>query len=104
MTDWLNALDAATWLRAIAYVAICMMCLFVSMQWQRGLRALALAGLLYCLVRILTTVLNALRVTEARVLVDVLTVFAVWLVAIALAMTIYYWLRLEPHHNDRLGT
>ena len=71
-------------------------------EGQTALRLLALAGMFYCAVRILTTVLNALRVVEARALVDVLTVVAVWLVAIALAVTIYYWLRLEPY--DRLET
>ena len=102
MTAYLDAIDPATWARAIAYVAIFMMCLFVSMEWRRSLRLLALAGMYYCIVRIVTTVLNALRVAESRALLDFLTVSAVWLVAIALAVTIYYWLRLEPY--DRLET
>ena len=44
MTAYLDAIDPATWARAIAYVAIFMMCLFVSMEWRRGLRLLALAA------------------------------------------------------------
>ena len=98
----LQQIDPATWARAVAYVSIGMMCLFVAMEWRRGVRFLALAGMFYCMVRILTTVLNALRVVEARAVVDVLTVAAVWLVAAALAVTIYYWLRLEPY--DRMET
>ena len=100
--DVLAQIDPATWARAVAYVAIFMMCLFVAVEWRRGVRLLALAGMFYCLVRIATTMLNALRVAEARAVVDVLTVAAVWLVAAALAVTIYYWLRLEPY--DRLET
>ena len=65
MTAYLDAIDPATWARAIAYVAIFMMCLFVSMEWRRGLRFLALAGMYYCVARIVTTVLNALRVAES---------------------------------------
>ena len=100
----LEHLDPATWARAVAYIAIMMMCLFVAMQWRRGVRALAVAGMAYCLVRIVTTVLNALRLESARALLDFLTVSAVWLVAAALAVTIYYWLRMEPYQYDRLET
>ena len=95
----LEHIDPATWARAVAYVAIGMMCLFVAMEWQRGVRILVLAGMAYCLVRIVTTVLNALRVEQARAWLDVLTVAAVWLVAGALAVTIYYWQRLEPYER-----
>ena len=78
MTAYLDAIDPATWARAIAYVAIFMMCLFVSMEWRRGLRLLALAAMYYCIVRIATTVLNALRVAESRALLDLYEQFEVY--------------------------
>ena len=95
--DTLQHLDVATWLRMVGYTAIFMMCLFVAMEWQRGLHLMALAGMYYCLVRIVTTALNALRIEQARGLLDVLTVSAVWVCAFALAITIYYWQQQSPH-------
>lgn len=97
----LEKVDWASWLRMVAYVSIFMMCLFVAIQWRSRLRLVALAGMAYCVVRIFTTLANALSLSQLRVSIDIATVLAVYLVAGALAVTIYQWLRFEAQPRAR---
>lgn len=99
--ELLAQIDVATWLRMVGYVSLFMMCFFAMMQWRKRLRVLAVAGMLYCFVRIVTNVFNALALAQFRAVIDVITVLSIYFLAFSLAVTIYVWLRFELRENAR---